>query len=117
MDVLEILASGMIESGQGGGGLGQGLLQLLELYGCRQSVRRLATLPVIVKSSLDVSLDGDDATLPRHLQDQVGIMWDHMNFKSAGGPKKVLSNVSKSGCQTIDSPCGNFPMSRRLREE
>jgi hypothetical protein len=29
MDVLDVLASGMIGSGGGGGGLGQGLLQFL----------------------------------------------------------------------------------------
>jgi hypothetical protein len=32
---MDILAAGM--TGLGGGGLGQGLLQLLELYGCQQS--------------------------------------------------------------------------------
>jgi hypothetical protein len=41
------------------GGLGQGLLQLLELCGHRQSVSCLTTLPIIVKSPLDVSPDGD----------------------------------------------------------
>jgi hypothetical protein len=50
--------------GSGGGGLGQGLLQILELYGCRESVGRLATLSIIVKGSLDDSPDGDDTTWP-----------------------------------------------------
>jgi hypothetical protein len=40
-----------------GGGLGQGLLQLLELFGRHQSIDCLATLLVIVKSMLDVSHD------------------------------------------------------------
>jgi hypothetical protein len=43
-------------------GLGQGQLQLLELCRCRQSVSYLATLPIAVKSLLDVSPEGDDAT-------------------------------------------------------
>jgi hypothetical protein len=73
MDVLEVLASGMTGSR---GGLGQGLLQFLELCGHHQSVSYLATLPVIVKSPLDVSPDGDDTTQPWHLQDHVGVMWD-----------------------------------------
>jgi hypothetical protein len=51
------------------GALGQGLLQLLELCGCRQSVSCLTTLTVLVKSPLDVSPDGDDTTRPWHLQD------------------------------------------------
>jgi hypothetical protein len=46
------------------GGLGQGLLQLLEFCKLHQSVSYLATLPIIVKSLLDVSPDGDDATRP-----------------------------------------------------
>jgi hypothetical protein len=45
-------------------GLGQGLLQLLELCRHRQSVDCLTTLPIAVKSPLDVSPDGDDATQP-----------------------------------------------------
>jgi hypothetical protein len=44
------------------GGLGQGLLQLLELCGCQQSISSLATLPVTVENPLDISPDGDDAT-------------------------------------------------------
>jgi hypothetical protein len=77
MDVLEVLASGMTRSGGGEGGLDQGLLQILELYGHHVLVDRLAPLHIIVKSLLDVSLDGDDTTQPRHLSDQVGIMRDH----------------------------------------
>jgi hypothetical protein len=73
MDILEVLASGMTRSG---GGLGQDLLQLLELYGCRQSISYLATLLIAVKSPLDISPDGDDTTRPQHLQNHVGIMCD-----------------------------------------
>jgi hypothetical protein len=43
-----------------GGGLRQGLLHVLELYGHRESVGRLTTLPVTIKSSISVSSDGDD---------------------------------------------------------
>jgi hypothetical protein len=57
-------------------GLDQGLLQLLELCGCCQSVSCLATLPIAIKSPLNVSPDRDDTTRPWHLQDQVGVMWD-----------------------------------------
>jgi hypothetical protein len=57
-------------------GLDQGLLQLLELYGCCQSVGCLTTLRVIVKSPFNVSPTRDDATKSWHLQDQVGVMWD-----------------------------------------
>jgi hypothetical protein len=48
----------------GGGGLGQGVLQLLELYERHQSISCLTTLSIAVKSLLDVSPDGDDATRP-----------------------------------------------------
>jgi hypothetical protein len=61
----------------GGGGVRQGLFQLLELYEHHESIGHLATLPVTVKSPFDVSPDGDDTTRPWHLQDQVGVMWDH----------------------------------------
>jgi hypothetical protein len=70
---MDVLALGMTGSG---GGLSQGLLQLLELYGHRQSVSYITTLPIAVKSPLDISPNGDDATRPWHLQDQVGIMSD-----------------------------------------
>jgi hypothetical protein len=56
------------------------LLQLLELYGCQQSVSSLTTLPVTIESLLNVSPDEDDATRPWHLQDQVGIMQDYHEF-------------------------------------
>jgi hypothetical protein len=65
MDLLEVLASGMTRLG--GGGLDQGLLQILELCGCHEPVDRLAPLHITVKSLLDVSLDGDDTTQPWHL--------------------------------------------------
>jgi hypothetical protein len=55
-------------------GLDQGIVQLLELFGCQQSITSLTTLPVTAKSSLDVSPDGDDTTWPWHLQDQVSII-------------------------------------------
>jgi hypothetical protein len=58
-----------------GGGLSQGLLQVSELCRCHESVGCLATLPVAIKGSLDVSIDGDDTTRPCHLQDQVCVMW------------------------------------------
>jgi hypothetical protein len=73
MYILEVLASGMTGSG---GGLSQGLLQLLQFYRCHQSVSCLATLSVTVKSPLDISPDGDDATWPWHLQYQVRVMQD-----------------------------------------
>jgi hypothetical protein len=44
-----------------GGGLSQGLFQLLEFCRCCQSVGHLVTLLVIVIGSLDVSPDGDDS--------------------------------------------------------
>jgi hypothetical protein len=44
------------------GGDSHGMLQLSELCGCLQSVSSLTTLPVAVKSPLDVSPDRDDAT-------------------------------------------------------
>jgi hypothetical protein len=37
-----------------GGGLDQGLLQVLELYGCCESVDRLTTLPVVVIGPIDL---------------------------------------------------------------
>jgi hypothetical protein len=43
-------------------GISQGLLQLLVLYGCQQSVGNLRTLPIAVESPHDASPDGDDAT-------------------------------------------------------
>jgi hypothetical protein len=36
------------------GGLSQGLLQFLEFCGCRQSIGSLTTLPVTIKSPLDL---------------------------------------------------------------
>jgi hypothetical protein len=56
------------------GELGQGLLQLLELCRCQRSISSLTTLPVAVKSTLDVSPDGDGNTWPWHHQDQVGVV-------------------------------------------
>jgi hypothetical protein len=64
MDVLEVLASGMTGSE---GGLGQGLLQLLELYGRCHSISYFTTLPIAVKTPLNVSPDVDDAAWPSHL--------------------------------------------------
>jgi hypothetical protein len=58
------------------GGLGQGLLQLLELYSCHHSVGCLTALPITVNSPSDVSPEGDDTTRPWYLQDQVGIVWN-----------------------------------------
>jgi hypothetical protein len=53
MDVLDFLALGMIRSG--GGGLGQGLLQLLELYECHEPISHLVALFITVIGALDVS--------------------------------------------------------------
>jgi hypothetical protein len=44
------------------GGLGQSLLQVVELYGCCEFVSHLTALSVTVKGPLDVSTDGDDTT-------------------------------------------------------
>jgi hypothetical protein len=51
-DWMDVLASGM--TGSLGGGLDQGLLQVLELYGCRESVDRLTTRPVVVIGPIDL---------------------------------------------------------------
>jgi hypothetical protein len=66
---MYVLASGMIRSGGEGGraGLDEGLLQLLDLYGCCESINSLVALPVIVIGALDVSPDGDDTMLSWHL--------------------------------------------------
>jgi hypothetical protein len=45
--LLEVLESGMTGS-RGGGGLGQGLFEHLELYGCHQSVGHLTALLIAV---------------------------------------------------------------------
>jgi hypothetical protein len=58
------------------GELGQGLLPLLELYRCQQSISSLIALSVIVESPIDISPDGDDTTWPWHLQDKIGIVQD-----------------------------------------
>jgi hypothetical protein len=57
------------------GRLGQSLLQVLELFGCCESVGRLTTLSVTVKGSFDVSSDGDDTTRsPFSIPGQTGYM-------------------------------------------
>jgi hypothetical protein len=66
MDVLDVSASGMTGSG-GGGGLGQGLLQLLEFCGRCEPISRLIALPVIVDGVLDVVPGGDDTMESCHL--------------------------------------------------
>jgi hypothetical protein len=58
------------------GGLGQGLLQLLVLCGCQQSISTLTALSVAVESPHDISPDGDDAPWPWYIQDQIGKMQD-----------------------------------------
>jgi hypothetical protein len=60
----------------GGGALGQGLLQILELCGRHESIDRLTALLITVIVLLDVSPDGDDTTWPWHVEDQACIMWD-----------------------------------------
>jgi hypothetical protein len=72
MDFLEVLESGT--TGLGGGGISQGLFQLLELWGCCQSVSHLTALLVAVIGLLDVSPNGNDPTWSWHLQYQVGVM-------------------------------------------
>jgi hypothetical protein len=57
MDVLDVLASGIIGSG---GALGQGFHQFLELCGRHESVGCTIALLVAVVGALDVSPDGDD---------------------------------------------------------
>jgi hypothetical protein len=74
MDVLEVLASGMIRSG-GGGTQPRPASSLGVLW--MPSFSFLAALPITIKGPLDVSLDGDDTTQPCHLQDQIGIMRDY----------------------------------------
>jgi hypothetical protein len=56
------------------GGLGQGLFQLLEFYGCCQSIGHHIVFLLTVIGLLDVSPDGDDSTWAWHLQYQVGVM-------------------------------------------
>jgi hypothetical protein len=65
MDVLDVSASGM--TGSGGGGLSQGLLQLLEFCGRCEPISRLIALPVTVDGVLDVVPDGDDTMESCHL--------------------------------------------------
>jgi hypothetical protein len=55
-----------------------------------ESIGHLTALPVIVKGPLDVSSNGDDTIWPRHLYDDVDIMWDQMNLESVSRPKKAL---------------------------
>jgi hypothetical protein len=57
MDILEVIASSMIGSGEGHN---QGFLQVIELYGCREFVGHLTTLLDIVIDTLDVSPIRDD---------------------------------------------------------
>jgi hypothetical protein len=109
MDVFEVLASGMTGS-EGGGGLSQGLLQLLELYGRRQSIAHLATVPVTVKSLLNDSRDGDDATWPWHLQDQVGVMWDHHELGECWPSQESIVRSLKIGDLKLYGLCAEiFP--------
>jgi hypothetical protein len=77
-------------------GLGQGLLQLLELCRCQQSFGSLSILPIRVKSPLDISHDGDDATWPWHLQDQVGIVWNCHKLAECQPSEEALYTVLKS---------------------
>jgi hypothetical protein len=66
MGILGVLSLGMIGS-KGGGGLGQGQLQVLELYGRCEFVDRLAAHSITIKGLFDVSDDGDDTARPQHL--------------------------------------------------
>jgi hypothetical protein len=116
MDMLEVLASDM--TGYGGGGLGQSLLQLLELCRRHQSVGSLATLPVTVKSPLDVSPNGEDTTGPWHLHDQVGIMWyHHKPGEYRPSQESIVHSLKIGDLKLYGLPCRNFPESCRLQEE
>jgi hypothetical protein len=64
MDALEVLASGMIGSEEGG--TRPKLLQFLEFCGRRESVSHLIGVLVIVVGVLDVSPDGDDTMWSWH---------------------------------------------------
>jgi hypothetical protein len=76
MDVLEVLATGTTWSGGGGGGTRPRLASTLEALRMPSVYQFLVALPVVVKSLLDISPDGDDTMRPWHLQDHVGVMWD-----------------------------------------
>jgi hypothetical protein len=69
----------------------------MELYRHRQYVSCLTTLPVIVKSLLDISPVGDDATWPWHLQDQVGVMQDHHEFGECRSSQESVVRSLKIG--------------------
>jgi hypothetical protein len=92
MDNLEVLDSGMIRSG-GGGGLGPGVLQVLEFYRCQQWVSHPVALSVAVVGSLD----RDDSIRARHLQDQIGIMGDHHELSNGGPPEEWIVCCFKIG--------------------
>jgi hypothetical protein len=81
------------------------MLQLLELCGHHHSIGCLATLAVAVKSSLDISLDGDDATQPWHLQDQVGAMRDHHELGECRPSQESVVHRLKIGDLKLYSLC------------
>jgi hypothetical protein len=74
----------------GGGGHDQGLLQFLELYGCRDSVSSLAALPIAVVGALDISPDGDDTMRSWHIYYQVGIVWDYHKLGECRPPEECI---------------------------
>jgi hypothetical protein len=91
-------------------GLSQGLLELLELCRHRQSVSCLTTLFVTVKSPFDISPDGDDATWPWHLQDQIGIMWDCHEFgECRSSQESVVHSLDISDLKLYSFRTENFP--------
>jgi hypothetical protein len=87
------------------GGLDQGLIHLLKLCGCRQSVSFLVALPVIVKSLLDISPDGDDTTRPWNLQDHVGVMWDRHGLGECRLSQESIVRILKIGDLKLYSFC------------
>jgi hypothetical protein len=97
MDVLEVevLALGM--TGSGGGGLGQGLFQVLELCGRHESVGHLTTLSIIVKSPFDLSPHRDDATWAWDIQDQVGVMRDYHELRECRPSQESIVHNLKIG--------------------
>jgi hypothetical protein len=99
------------------GGLNQGLLQLLELCRHCQSVSCLTTLPIVVKSPLNVSPDGDDATRPWHLQDQVGVMWDRHELGECRPSQESVVCSLKIGDLKLYSFCVEIFLSPKGHEK
>jgi hypothetical protein len=93
------------------GGLGQGQLQLLELYRRFQSISCLATLPFAVKSLLNISLDGDDVARPWHLQDHVAIIWDLHELGECRPSQESIARSLEIGDLKLYSLCAEIFLS------